>query len=38
MNGIHDMGGMDGFGAVEPEETSRSSMRAWEGAVMARPG
>ena len=33
MNGIHDMGGMDGFGAVEPEETSPCSTREWEGKV-----
>ena len=27
MNGVHDMGGMHGFGPVLPRRTSRSSMR-----------
>ena len=35
MNGVHDMGGMDGFGKVESKRTSRRSMRPWEGRVMA---
>ena len=38
MNGIHDMGGMDGFGAVDPDETGRSSTangkaRSWRPAA-----
>jgi len=35
MNGIHDMGGMDGFGKVEPEENEPVFHAPWEGAVMA---
>ncbi|MBS0523344.1 MAG: nitrile hydratase subunit beta [Proteobacteria bacterium] len=35
MNGIHDMGGMDGFGAVEPEEHEPVFHARWEGAVLA---
>ena len=35
MNGIHDMGGMDGFGAVEPNESTSVFHAAWEGDVMA---
>lgn len=36
MNGIHDMGGMDGFGAVIPEaEAGPVFHAAWEGDVMA---
>ena len=32
MNGIHDMGGMDGFGKVEPEENEPVFHAPWEGA------
>ena len=35
MNGIHDMGGMDGFGPVDPVETGAVFHAAWEGQVMA---
>jgi len=35
MNGIHDMGGMDGFGAVHPDENGPVFHGAWEGVVMA---
>ncbi|MBV9557557.1 MAG: nitrile hydratase subunit beta [Pseudolabrys sp.] len=35
MNGVHDMGGMDGFGAVEPEANEPTFHHAWEGRVMA---
>jgi len=35
MNGIHDMGGMDGFGAVEPESDEPVFHAPWEGRVMA---
>lgn len=35
MNGIHDMGGMDGFGAVEPEEDESVFHEAWEGRIFA---
>lgn len=35
MNGIHDMGGMDGFGKVEPEANEPVFHGQWEGAVMA---
>ncbi len=35
MNGIHDMGGMDGFGAVQPVETAEVFHGKWEGDVMA---
>jgi nitrile hydratase len=35
MNGIHDMGGMDGFGAVQREENEPVFHGKWEGAVMA---
>jgi nitrile hydratase beta subunit len=35
MNGIHDMGGMDGFGRVDPEENEPVFHAPWEGAVMA---
>jgi nitrile hydratase subunit beta len=30
MNGLHDMGGMDGFGAVEPEAREPVFHEAWE--------
>src|SRR5262249_40994069 len=35
MNGVHDMGGMDGFGKVEPERNEPVFHEAWEGRVMA---
>lgn len=35
MNGIHDMGGMDGFGPVQPNETPEVFHEPWEGRVMA---
>ena len=35
MDGIHDMGGMDGFGKVEPEPNEPPFHAAWEGRVMA---
>jgi nitrile hydratase len=35
MNGIHDMGGMDGFGKVEPEANEAVFHAPWEGRVMA---
>ena len=35
MNGIHDMGGMDGFGPVDPVDTGPIFHEAWEGDVMA---
>ncbi|MGE5511331.1 MAG: nitrile hydratase subunit beta [Bacteroidota bacterium] len=35
MNGIHDMGGMDGFGKVEPEANEPVFHAAWEGRVLA---
>jgi nitrile hydratase beta subunit len=35
MNGIHDMGGMDGFGKVEPEANEPTFHAAWEGRVIA---
>lgn len=35
MNGVHDMGGMDGFGAVEPEANEPTFHHEWEGRVMA---
>ena len=35
MNGIHDMGGMDGFGPVHPVESAEVFHAAWEGDVMA---
>lgn len=34
MNGVHDMGGMDGFGAVIPEPEERVFHAAWEGRVL----
>ena len=33
MNGIHDMGGMDGMGPVEPEENAPVFHETWEGRV-----
>lgn len=35
MNGVHDMGGMDGFGKVEPEPNEPMFHEAWESRVMA---
>lgn len=35
MNGVHDMGGMDGFGRVEPEANEPMFHAAWEGRVLA---
>jgi len=35
MNGVHDMGGMDGFGKVEPEPNEPVFHHDWEGRVMA---
>jgi nitrile hydratase beta subunit len=35
MNGIHDMGGMDGFGKVEPEADEPVFHAPWEGRVIA---
>jgi nitrile hydratase beta subunit len=35
MNGVHDMGGMDGFGKVEPEPNEPTFHEKWESRVMA---
>jgi hypothetical protein len=35
MNGVHDMGGMHGFGAVAPEPDEPVFHAPWEGRVMA---
>ena len=35
MNGVHDMGGMDGFGKVVPEPNEPMFHAAWEARVMA---
>jgi len=35
MDGIHDMGGMDGFGKVAPERNEPPFHAAWEGRVLA---
>jgi nitrile hydratase len=35
MDGIHDMGGMDGFGKVEIEQNEPPFHETWEGRVMA---
>jgi nitrile hydratase len=35
MDGIHDMGGMDGFGRVEPEAGEPVFHENWEGRVLA---
>jgi nitrile hydratase subunit beta len=35
VNGVHDMGGMDGFGKVEPEANEPPFHAAWEGRVLA---
>src|SRR5688572_11171081 len=35
MDGVHDMGGMDGFGRVDPEPDGPVFHAPWEGRVMA---
>ena len=35
MNGVHDMGGMQGFGKVEPEPNEPVFHAPWEGRVLA---
>ena len=35
MNGVHDMGGMDGFGKVEAEPNEPVFHEEWEGRVVA---
>ena len=35
MNGIHDMGGMHGFGKVQPDADDRPFHAAWEARVLA---
>ena len=35
MNGVHDMGGMDGFGKVEAEPNEPMFHTAWEARVLA---
>ena len=35
MDGVHDMGGMDGFGKVEPEPNEPVFHATWEGRVLA---
>jgi nitrile hydratase len=35
MNGVHDMGGMHGFGTVEPEPNEPVFHAEWEGRVLA---
>jgi nitrile hydratase subunit beta len=35
MNGVHDMGGMHGFGKVEPEPNEPAFHAGWEGRVLA---
>jgi nitrile hydratase subunit beta len=35
MNGVHDMGGMHGFGKVEPETNEPTFHAAWEARVLA---
>jgi nitrile hydratase subunit beta len=35
VNGVHDMGGMDGFGKVEPEPNEPMFHEEWEGHVLA---
>jgi nitrile hydratase subunit beta len=35
MNGVHDMGGMQGFGPVEPEENEPVFHAPWEGRALA---
>jgi nitrile hydratase beta subunit len=35
MNGVHDMGGVDGFGPVKPEKNEPVFHEEWEGRVLA---
>jgi nitrile hydratase len=35
VNGVHDMGGMHGFGKVEPEVNEPPFHAPWEGRVLA---
>ena len=35
MNGVHDMGGMQGLGRIEPEPEGRAFHADWEGRVHA---
>ena len=35
MDGVHDMGGTDGFGKVEPEANEPVFHHRWEGRVLA---
>jgi len=35
MDGVHDMGGMHGFGKVEPEQNEPVFHAAWEGRCLA---
>ena len=35
MDGVHDMGGMDGFGKVEPEPNEPVFHHRWEGRILA---
>ncbi|HEX9462168.1 MAG TPA: nitrile hydratase subunit beta [Alphaproteobacteria bacterium] len=35
MNGVHDMGGMHGFGPVQPEPNEPAFHETWEGRVLA---
>jgi nitrile hydratase subunit beta len=35
MNGVHDMGGMQGFGPVQPEADEPVFHAPWEGRVLA---
>ena len=35
MNGVHDLGGMDGFGPIERDTDEPVFHAAWEGRVMA---
>ena len=35
MDGVHDMGGMDGFGKVEVEKNEPVFHATWEGHVLA---
>ena len=35
MNGVHDMGGMQGLGDIEPEPEGQAFHHDWEGRVHA---
>ena len=35
MNGVHDMGGMQGFGPINPEKSEPVFHAPWEGRVLA---